>query len=413
MSTETATPPAATPGVPEGATPPITKTAREMTAAAFNEPAPTQPTKPSMPAAKPKDAAQPAPKTETPPAKTEAKTEPAKADTPPVKTEAAPAAPEWPGEKLELPANASAEAKTNFASMKASMKQEWLKEKNARAEAEKQLAVRAAAAPADTAELERLRAEHKAAQDRLAVFDLQSHPDFVKQFVQPKEKAMATVKEVMEYQTTPKDTGELAVLLGKPMKDFNAAVSEITKDMNSADAATVATSLREARNIHAAEQSALSKSTELRSQLQAKTAQQQKQAFEAVATEVTSSLKRIEITDGMSADEKAASASYNQRLDSLRASAEKRAFGNITEREVARMAFESEQLALMREHIVPGLERRFAAQNQVISDLTAQIESLRGTRAPANAGGGGDANQAPAKKTRAEMIAAAYPGQRV
>lgn len=396
MSTETIPAPG-TPGT-ETAAPVITKTAKEMTAAAFNEPAPMEPAKPAMPAKA------------APVVKTEAKAETAKVESV-VKTDAKTDAPaEWPGEKMELPANASKEQVQNFASMKAKFKEDWIKENRARADAEKKLSIYSTAAPADAEAIAAKEARLKAAEDRLAILDVQSSPEFVRQFVQPKEKALATVAEVMGYQTTPKETGDLAALLGKPMKDFNAAVSEFTKDMNSADAATVAQSLREARTLHAQEQGVLAQSKDFKAKLQAKTAQQQKQAFEEVATTFTTALKRIEVTDIMDAEVKQAAVAYNQRLDGLRAAAEKRAFGPITERDVAAMAFDSEQMALMRDHVIPGLEKRFEAQNKVIADLTAQLGAVKGVRSSGPPVG--DTSQTPAKQTREQMVAAAFPNER-
>lgn len=394
MSTTTQEPPVAAPaGTLAGEAPPITKTAKEMTAAAFNQPAPVETPKPTMPV-------KPAPKTE---AKAE---EPVKAAEPAKETVriADPAPVVLPEDALQIPTNASPEAVKNFRAYKESMKTILAAERQRVSEAEAKLKVHATAAPADATEIERIRTEHKAAMDRLAILDLKNHPDFTRQYVDPKNKALALASEVLAYNG--KDGAELAGLLGKPMKDFNAAVSEFTKDMNSADASTVVQSLRDARTLHASEQSALSKSTELHSQLKAKSASDQKRAFEEVAGTITAALKRIEISETMEPEVRQAAVAYNQRIDGLRASAEKRAFGPITEREVAAMAFDSEQLAIMRDHVVPGIEKRFAAQNVVIADLTAQLEAVKGVRSPNTPAG--EAPPGEAKQTRQQMLQAAY-----
>lgn len=402
MSTETITPPAApatpAPGTPgtDTAVPKITPTAKEMTAKAFGEPAPTAPTKPTMPAKKPAQESAP---------KQEAVAHPDKVvEAPKVEPKVEPASPVLPEDALQIPANASPEAVKNFKQYKESMKGILAAERQRVIDAEAKLKTYSTAAPADAAEIERIKTEHKAAMDRLAILDLKNHPDFTRQYVEPKNKALATASEVLAYNG--KEGVELVGLLGKSMKDFNAAVSEFTKDMNSADAATVAQSLREARTLHASEQAALSKSTELQAALKSKTALQQKQAFEEVAGTVTSALKRIEVTDTMDPEMKQAAAAYNQRLDNIRAAAEKRAFGPITERDVAAMAFESEQMALMRDHVIPGLEKRFAAQNAVIADLTAQLEAVKGVRSPSTPAG--DGAQGETKKTRQQMLQEAY-----
>lgn len=373
-----------------------------------SEPTPIAPSTKSIigDAFKKTDAAPPPPKTDVPPPKVDAPP-PKTAEAPPPKIDTPPPQ-EFPEDKLEIPANASPDAVKNFKAYKDSMKAILAQERQRVIEAENKLKVHVTAAPADTAEIQAKEARLKAAEDRLAIVDLQNHPDFTRQFVEPKTKALATASEVLAYNN--KEGVELASLLGKPMKDFNAAVSEFTKDMNTADAATVAMALREARTLHASEQSALAKSGELRSQLQAKSAQEQKRAFETVATEITSTLKKMEITDTMDAAEKQSAAAYNQRLDTMRASAEKRAFGVVSSADVARMAFESEQVTLFREHVIPGLERRFASQNQVIAELRTQLEAVKGARSPENLSPDSKGGEGKPATTR-ELVGAAFKGR--
>lgn len=383
----------AAPGTPGSEPTPIAPSAKSMIADAFKS-APTE-TPVVVPPVTAKPDVVPAIKPDAMPA--------AKTDAPPVKTDAKPASPVLPEDRLEIPANASPEAVKNFKAYKESMKSILEEERKTRTALEQKLAVHSSATPASDAEQQAKEARLKAAEDRLAILDLQSHPDFAKQFVEPKKKALAVAAEVIQYNDKP--VPELASLLSKPMKEFNAAVSEFTKDMNSADAATVATSLREARGLHAAEQGALGQANELLAQLQQKTALEQKRAFEAVTTEVTSALTKREITPDLSADDREAAMAYNQAVEGMRANAEKKAFGRVSERDVAKMAYESETLALMRSHVMPGLERHVETQNKVIIELKAQLEAVKGARSP---NPGGDKPAAPAAKTTQQMVAEAF-----
>lgn len=402
----------AAPGTPGTAvTPAITPTAKAMTAAAYGEAAPveTKPVMPPLPGKKiePAKAADPSKAAEAPPIKT---TEAAPAKAAEVKVE-------LPEDKLDIPANASPEAVKNFKAYKESMKGILAAERERVSKAEKAVAdaqavldARTQVTPAATADLAAKEARLKAAEDRLAVLDLQNHPDFVRQFTQPKEKALATAKEVLDYNE--KAGVELGSLLGKSMKDFNAAISEMTKDMNSADAATVATSLREARALQANEAQALTQSSELRTALQAKAAQEQKQAFEEVSKGVDGILTIKELPEGLSAEEKTEVLAYNDAVRGLRANAEKKVFGRVSEREVAGLAFKAETYDLMAAHVIPGMIKTAKARDSLIADLTAKINSLSGNRSPASgagdAGGGGDK-----PKTRQEMLTAAYGKENV
>jgi len=288
-----------------------------------------------------------------------------------------------PVDSMKLAANATPESVARFADLaKVAKERKTLVEAANRRIAELEAATKnsTTAAPAEAAEIERLRQEHKAAVDRLAVLDLQNHPDFTRQFVEPKKKALATASEVLQYNG--KEGVELAPLLTKPLKDFNAAVSDFTKDMNTADAATVAQSLRDARSLHAQEQAQLSNSSELRTQLQSKAALEQKKAFEAVAGEIVPNFAKREITDGMDPAAKQAALEYNQSVETIRQRAEAKAFGKFTEKDVARMAFADVALDHMVRHAVPALERHVDSQNQLIASLTAELEGLRGKKSP-------------------------------
>lgn len=411
MSIEVATPPAA-PAAPAAAAPVAPKAPN---------PSPRLP----VPPVRPSDVAikeniskvwGPDP-SKTPPAAEPAK--PAEAATPVEKPVIAPApeviekpkaapepvAQEHPEDKLPEPASES--AKAGWKELKAIAKQE----RQRAAMLEQQIAElkKAPATAANTDELTALRQElattkeqAKAASDRLLVLDLQNHPDFHKQFSAPKKAALDTAKEVIAYNG--KEAPELNSLLTKPLKDFNAAVSEFTKDMNPADASTVMQSLRQARDIASQEQAALVKAGEVSQSLSAKTQQTQRQAFESVVGEALPNFKKIEVTDSMDADAKTAAVSYNQSIEGLRQKAEAMAFGRVDEKGVANMALKSVALDHMIQHAFPQLQRAVEARDKLINDMAAELKALRGGRAPASVSGQ-PAEPAPAQGESIEAAA--------
>ncbi len=408
MSTEVATPPAAAPVMQKAIIPPP-NTSDASVAASFDKarqdrianalkPKATEPAKtPDVPATKPVETA---PASETQKAEVKPVSIFAPKDAPPPAS--APSTETDPADKMRLPDPAPAESVTNFANLAKVAKER--KQLADRLASELEVARSSASAQpnaAEKAEIERLRTEHKAAVDRLAILDIQNHPDFSRQYTQPKKAALATAAEVIAYNE--KTAPDMVALLTKPMKEFNATVSELTKDMNSADAATVAQSLRQARELQTQEQAALSSSSELRTQLQAKTQLEQKRAFEAVAAEVVPHFAKRDITDGMSPEERQSVLDYNQSVETLRTRAEAQAFGKVSERDVATMAFKSAAMDHLVTHAVPYLERYAASQNAIIANLTAELQSLRGGNAPANLGGVKQASAVdPSKMTREE-----------
>lgn len=375
---------------PKSPVPPVGSSAAHLAAArSVFAPDPAR----TPPAAEPKT--EPAPAAKTEPAKVEpAKaTEPAKADAPA----------EFPEDKLPEPATEA--AKAGWKELKAMTKAERNRATIAEARIKELEAKQATSAPvaADTAELERLRTEHKALSDRLLTLDLQNHPDFHKQYVAPKKAALETAKEVIGYNG--KEAGALDALLTKPLKDFNAAVSELTDKMNPADAMTVMQSLRQARDIAGQEAAALAKAGDVHQQLQQKTAQMQRQAFEAVSKEIT--LPKMEVKPDATPEERAAADAYNQSIESLRPEAEKMAFGKITEHDVAKMAHNNALLGHMTRHVIPGLQKRDQAQTQIIADLTAQLKALQGGKAPSPSGGA-PAQAAPQNESIEQMARRAW-----
>src|SRR4029079_2674225 len=118
-------------------------------------------------------------------------------------------------------------------------------------------------------EVERLKAEHKALSDKMALIDVASTPDFQRQYTLPKTKAVAEASEVLAY--SGKEGVDVNALLGKDRKNFSAAVAELTKDLNPMDATTVQTALRDAYRISTEEKAALANSSQLREQIRQRT----------------------------------------------------------------------------------------------------------------------------------------------
>ena len=308
----------------------------------------------------------------------------------PAKVAEQPVVPTEDIDKMELGEKASDNARTNFAKLREVAKQERL----AKAALEKQLAdlkaqqeTLAKAAPQDTAEQERLRAEHKAMADRLALVDLKNHPDYVRQYEVPKTAALAEAKEVLDYNEIP---ANLESLMGKSLKEFSAEVSKLTKDMNSMDATAVQTSLRNAWKINNDATSALSKSQELAKALSEKSAHAQKQAVEKVwgtFKEAESILAKRPVPEGATPEELAEITSYNEAVQGLRSNYERNAFGRMTEEETARMALKATTFDFIQTHGVRMMDRAYKSMEARAVAAEKQLAELKAARSPGNMGG--------------------------
>ena len=387
-ATTTKTEPAATPSVEASNRPKVDTLEAHFSA----KPAPKEPAK----VAEPKPA-------EAPP--------PAAADGKPAEP-AAPVVPTDDIDKMELGEKASDKARTNFAKLREVAKQERL----AKAALEKQLAdlkaqqeTLAKAAPQDTAEQERLRAEHKAMADRLALVDLKNHPDYVRQYEVPKTAALAEAKEVLDYNEIPSN---LESLMGKPLKEFSAEVSKLTKDMNSMDATAVQTSLRNAWKIHNEATAALSKSQELAKALSEKSAHAQKQAVEKVwgtFKEAESILAKRPVPEGATPEELAEITSYNEAVQGLRSNYERNAFGRMTEEETARMALKATTFDFIQTHGVKMMDRAYKSMEARALAAEKQLSELKAARSPGNMGGDPQKATASEPKSFEELFAQRPP----
>lgn len=397
----TTTAPASAPG-----TPPVAEPAKPEPQA--NAPAPEPKPNPAKAAAEatakairdtftPKPAPAPAPEPEK---KAEPAPEPKPAETPPVKSSilsrktAAPkpaepaAAPEGdlPETKLELAGDASESSKKNFSALRKithDLRGELSGKAKEIADLQAQLTAHRTAAPGDAAELQRLRDEHKALSERLAIVDLASHPDFARQYTQPKQQAIGEASEVLKYNG--QDGVDMVALLAKPQKDFNAAVAQLTEKMNSMDATTVQTTLRTAYRIQASEREALSKAGDLSRQLGEKSAAQNRQAFDESWGNLGDSgqfLVELESAPDATAEDKQTVADYNKAVQGVRQSAERYAFGQTNPRQAAAIAQKAAILDFLTANGLPRMQVEFDRIVALNHQLASELAGLKKARSP-------------------------------
>ncbi len=334
----------------------------------------------------------------------------------PVKAEAAPAEkPKVPAEKpkteapaapveadplagIEPPEGASEKTVKDWKAFREKASEEINRVKNERASIAAELATYKKASPADAADIAKLKADYQAANDRLAVLDLSAHPDFHRQYTDPKNKALAAADELAKDYQVP-NSGEMKALLDLPRPEFAKRLSEMAKDMPSFDQSKFFTSMDEARRLQQEERGALSKAGELRQQLQAKAAQEERKAFEESRSELSTRVPALVIPDGASEERAAEITKFNVAREAALAQAEKFTFGKATPREVADIATRAAALELVATHVLPMTQRDLAQANSLIKELTGKLEAINSKKSAPSFSG----DQAPVAKDPSKM----------
>jgi len=220
------------------------------------------------------------------------------------------------------------------------------------------------------------------------LLDLQNHPDFARQYVAPKQQAIAAAKEVLDYNS--KGDVNLEGLLSLPLKEFNAKVAEVTKDMNSMDSTTVQTSLRSAYTTNQAGRAALSKAGELAQQLVQKDASVGKHAFEQIWTELESGtqvLQPVELPADLTAEERTLFEARNAAVLNLRANAERNVFGNMSTADVAKMGTKAALSDFFLGHEVPRIVAAYNHMHAQYQSVLAENAAMKKSRSPGSVTG--------------------------
>jgi hypothetical protein len=291
-------------------------------------------------------------------------------------------------EKLQLHSNASPETVAGWKSIKEINKQLRSKASEVEAEAARvkaELAELRQRVP-DPTEVDRLRKEHEAATKRLAELDLRSHPEFRRQYVEPKEKLAGEIATLLQDNAV--EGVDLGAILNKPRADFAKSVSEVADRLNDFDRTAFMGSMREMYRIQQEEGQALSKAGELSASLQKRTQDQQRAAFEEVYKEGTSHLQPFEVAADAPTEERAAAEAYNKSLAGIRERAEQAAFGRLGEKDVAKIALKAATLDHFFEHAVPHIEREIGKRDELIASLQKELQGLK-AQTPGNEFNGG------------------------
>jgi len=292
-----------------------------------------------------------------------------------------PAAPEEaPEDKITLTEKSAPTTHTQFEQLKAITKAERAEKSRLAAELV-ELRTRGAALPDTSPEADRLRAENKTFGDRLAILDLQNHPQFQKQFVEPRNQLLANVSEVLAANEI-KDV-DVNSLIAKSRPDFAKAVSAIAEQLPVYEQQAFIADMRQVQALDTQAKAQLANAGKLAQNLAAQSVERQRTTFEATWKALDFSaekLKPFPIAPDASPEEKTALEAYNKGLTEIRGTAEKLAFGRMDEAGTALVASEAATFRFLRGHVIPKMAAEYQKSRDLIAELTAEITALKGSR---------------------------------
>lgn len=192
-------------------------------------------------------------------------------------------------------------------------------------------------------EVERLKAEHKAFSDELAVTRLEAHPDFRRQFIEPKQAELTRARDLLEAHNIKGAAVER--LLALPRAELGKAVAEMVKDIPAFDQVEVSDALRKAYALEQGGQQALARSKDVLKQMQQNSAARARQAFESKWAPVAAGFKEhtveMEIPANATPQQRQRAEQFNSAIQSLRSKAEQNAFAPHDEGGIAELAMKA------------------------------------------------------------------------
>ena len=215
---------------------------------------------------------------------------------------------------------------------------------------------------------------------RLKLLDLQSHPDFQKEFVMPRE---AKLKEMQSYVD---EEVPLGAILQLPPKEFAAKISEVASEMDDFAKTQLYTMARDYRNLSVKANEALKNVDTTSESFAAANKAQSKQVFDQVAAQYSQSNMFIpqEIPDDATPELKAKLEAYNAGYQSIGQEAENMAFGQVDQVGVAKMAHEAALYRFVMKH---GLPRLGSVVGDQLKTATARVKELEAKIAGIKANG--------------------------
>jgi hypothetical protein len=289
-------------------------------------------------------------------------------------------------EKVELPPKVSEKSSEAFKLVKAQAKAHIAKLRSEQESASKRveaLETQLKTAPVGTmtnAEVEKMKSDLKAMSERVLLTDLQSHPDFQRQFTQPKAQAITAAAEILTSQKV--EGVDLQKLLALPRAEFAKQVSEVAAKLPSFDATEFSAQMRQAYTLTQSESQALTKSHDTYAAIQKNQTEQGVAAFnramEKVGGEVTKLLVKVTPPTGATAELVEQINAYNADIDALQGKARKLALEPSSPDEVAVSAIKAAAYDFHIKQALPKILGEYQNLQRAYAEKVAELEAVKG-----------------------------------
>ena len=229
-------------------------------------------------------------------------------------------------------------------------------------------------AEADAATKARLadfEAQTKTLSDRLKIFDVQGHPDFQREFVQPRQLALAAAAETLKVEGVEADLTRLFSLKGKA---FNEEASKISGKLTDFSQADFIAQLRKVQQLDAAAAATIANADQFREQKSKEFQSRIRGVYDEVTKVHAATFVPAVIPETATPEQRAVDEAWNKALVDRGVAAERYAFSNASEAQVAEVAHKAASYDLL---VSQGIPRIAKLANVKIANLQAELKAAK------------------------------------
>jgi hypothetical protein len=234
-----------------------------------------------------------------------------------------------------------------------------------------------------------LEAQNKAFSEKIKVFDLKNHPEFITRFVQPAETAKQALVNIAKTDEVEVNVNELLSMKGKAL---NSAVSEAMEKMTPYARVKFQSALDAYFSAETGAEQALSQADETLKTMKTSGGARSRASFDDVAKSYADTFLPAMVDEKSADTAKAAATAYNDALGKVAAQAEMYAFGAIDERGAADVAHKAALYEFTMQHGIPRIASMYndalASRDAKIAELEKQVKGLTAA-SPSLSGGAG------------------------
>ncbi len=242
---------------------------------------------------------------------------------------------------------------------------------------------------ATKARLAELEAQNKSYSEKLKVFDLKNHPEFVAKYVAPAEQAKQAMANIAKTDEVEVNVPELLSMRGKAL---NSAVSDAMDKMTPYARVKFQAALDAYFTTQIGAEQALAQADESLKSMKSTGGARSRASFDEVAKNYTGTFLPASVDEKAADSAKTAAAAYNEALSKLTSQAESYAFGAIDERGAADIAHKAALYEFTMQHGIPRIaslyDSAISARDARIAELEKQVKGLTAA-SPSLSGGAG------------------------